>query len=155
MTVPTVEQIDAYEATATKLEASIKGLSDEQLLQRPTPEEWSIHEVILHLPDSETFVYERLRRVLAEERPTLHAFAESLWAQNLEYRRQDYRLALALFKAQRGANAALLRQLPAETWLRRGVHTENGEMSLYDIFTTYLRHGEVHLRQIEQIKEQL
>lgn len=155
MTVPTVEQIDAYEATATKLEASIQGLSDEQLLQRPTPEEWSIHEVILHLPDSETFVYERLRRVLAEERPTLHAFAESLWAQNLEYRLQDYRLALALFKAQREANAALLRQLSAAAWLRTGVHTENGEMSLYDIFTTYLRHGEVHLRQIEQIKEQL
>ena len=123
-------------------------------MQRPTPDEWSIHEVILHLPDSETFVYERLRRVLAEERPTLQAFAESLWAQNLEYRRQDYRLALALFKAQRAANAALLRHLPDEAWLRMGVHTENGEMSLYDIFTTYLRHGEVHLRQIEQIKEQ-
>jgi hypothetical protein len=155
MPIPTTEQIAAYETIPAKIEVSIKGLSDKQLLQRPTPEDWSIHEVILHLPDSETFVYERLRRVLAEERPILHAFAESLWAQNLEYRRQDYRLALALFKAQREANAALLRQLPTEAWQRMGVHTENGEMSLYDIFTTYLRHGEVHFRQIEQIKEQL
>ncbi len=155
MPVPTVEQIAAYETTPAKIAETIRGLSDEQILRRPTPQEWSIHEVILHLPDSETFVYERLRRTIAEERPMLHAYSESVWAEKLDYRQQDYHLALALFTAQRLASAALLRQQPDETWQRVGIHSENGAMSLYEIFMAYLRHGQTHLQQIEQLKEQL
>jgi hypothetical protein len=58
-------------------------------------------------------------------------------------------------KLLRQTSAALLRQLPAETWERTGLHTTNGEMSLYSIFQTYLQHGEAHLRQIEDVKRRL
>ena len=53
------------------------------------------------------------------------------------------------------AAAALLRALPASAWERTGFHTELGEISLSDVFTTFLAHAEAHLRQIEQLKQSL
>lgn len=155
MPVPTPEQLAAYESAPGQIAAAIEGLSKEQLMQTPAPGEWSIHEVLIHLPDSEIFGYERVRKVLAEDMPTLYAYDEEVWARNLLYRAQDRRAALELFRALRHSTAALLRMLPAEAWERRGMHTERGEVSLYDVFHLYLSHGAIHLRQIEQIKQSL
>lgn len=155
MPVPTPEQIDAYEAAPAQFAAAIEGLSGTQLMHVAAPGDWCIHEVLIHLPDSETFGYERLRKVIAEDKPVLAAYDEAVWAAHLNYLASDYRLALALFDAQRRSSAALLRSLPASAWERTGIHTERGEMSLYDVFNLYLSHGNIHLRQIEEIKQSL
>src|SRR5258708_6379229 len=151
MPIPTSAQIDAFESAPSRIAAAIEGLSEKHLLFQPGSDSWSIHEVIQHLPDSETFVYERIRRIVAEDKPTLQAFPEALWAERLWYRTQNMRLALDLFRAQRLTTAALLRILPDSAWERTGIHTERGEMSVYDIFVTYLNHAEAHLEQIKQI----
>ncbi len=155
MTVPSSAQIDAYESAPAKIASAIEGLSEERLLFSPAQGEWSIHEVLVHLPDSEIFVYERMRRILAEDHPVLQAFSEEMWASNLDYRNQDAQLALDLFRAICRSNAAFMRTLPSSAWKRTGSHTERGEMSLFDIFTTFLGHGEIHLKQIEQVKQSL
>jgi len=155
MTVPTLAQIAAYESAPAHIAAAIEGLNSEQLRYKPVPDEWSIHEVVVHLPDSEIFMYERMRRIIAEDHPTLQAFSEVIWASNLGYHSQDARLAIDLFRAMRLSNAALLRALPASAWERTGNHTERGEISLSDVFTTFLVHAEAHLRQIEQLKQSL
>lgn len=155
MPVPTSEQIQEYESTPDQIATAIEGLSEEQLQQRPAADEWSIREVLVHLGDSEIFVYERIHRILADDNPVLQAFDEEAWAKNLNYRAQNPHLALNLFRALRQSNAALLRTLPAQAWERTGRHTERGDMSLYDVFTTYLRHGNIHLGQIEEIKKTL
>jgi uncharacterized damage-inducible protein DinB len=155
MPVPTAEQIQEYEATPEKIAAAIEGLHEGQLQQRPASDDWSIREVLVHLGDSEIFVYERFRRILADDKPVLQAFNEEAWAKNLNYREQNPDLALNLFRALRQSNAALLRALPTQAWERTGRHTERGDMSLYDVFTTYLRHGNIHLEQIEQVKKTL
>lgn len=155
MPVPTPEQIDQYESAPLQFATAIEGLSEEQVSRAPAPGEWSIHEVLVHLPDSETFAYERVRRILAEEQPTLHAFSEEIWAARLAYPTQDARLALDLFRALRRSNAALFRALSAKQWERSGNHSERGSMSLYDVFMTFLRHGQAHLEQVEQAKRSL
>ncbi len=155
MPVPTPEQIDQYESVSAQLVSAIEGLSEEQLRHVPAPGEWSIHEVLVHLPDSEVFAYERVRRILAEEQPTLHAFSEETWAARLDYRAQNARIALDVFRALRRSNGALFRVLAAEQWERTGNHTERGSMSLYDVFMTFLRHGQAHLEQVEEAKRSL
>jgi hypothetical protein len=154
MPVPTLEQINDYETTPARVGAAIEGLSETQMLYSPKYDEWCIHEIVLHLPDSETFAYERMRRTIAEEKPLLQVYPEAMWAQKLFYQKQDYRLALNLFTLQRQATGALLRALPPKVWERTGVHSENGEMDLYALFITYLNHGNTHLAQIEQRKQQ-
>ena len=155
MPVPTIEQINLYEETPSLVISVIEGLSEPQLHQSPAPGEWSIHEIVIHLGDSETFGYERLRKTLAEDKPALQVYNEDAWARNLSYHQQERHLALALFFAQRRSTAALLRLLPSEAWERTAMHPERGEISLYDIFTIYLEHGTLHLAQIEHVKQSL
>jgi hypothetical protein len=155
MPTPAPEQFQAYATIHERIAAVIGGLTPEQMQIIPTSGEWSIHQILIHLPDSEAVGYERIRRVIAEERPTLQDYDEDAWTRNLHYHQQDPQMALTLFKLLRQTGAALLRHLPAETWERIGLHTTNGEMSLYSIFQTYLLHGETHLRQIEEVKRRL
>jgi len=60
-----------------------------------------------------------------------------------------------LFTALRASSAALLRLLPAEAWERTSLHPEQGKMSVYDIFNLYAEHGDIHLHQIERLKQSL
>ena len=155
MPAPTVDQINAFEGVPSRIISIIEGLDEAQMHFVPAPGEWSIHEVVIHLGDSETFGFERLRKTIAEHKPTLQVYDEDAWARNLSYQRQERHLALALFSAQRRSTAALLRMLPAETWERTAIHPERGEINLYDIFTIYLEHGDIHLAQIEHTKHSL
>jgi hypothetical protein len=155
MPIPTSDQFHIYATIHERIAAAIDGLTSAQLQMIPVEGEWSIQQILIHLPDSEAVGYERIRRIIAEESPTLHSYDEDAWARNLHYQQQDPHLALELFKLLRQSSAALLRQLPAATWERTGLHTENGPMSLYTVFQTYLNHGEIHLQQIERIKQRL
>ena len=155
MPAPTIEQINLFEETPSLVISVIEGLSESQVQQSPAPGEWSIHEIVIHLGDSETFGYERLRTTLAEDKPVLPIYDEDAWARKLKYHQQERHLALALFFAQRRSTAALLRMLSPEAWERTAMHPERGEISLYDIFITYLEHGNIHLAQIEHVKQSL
>lgn len=155
MARPTPEQLDAYETTPSRIAVAIEGLSEADLRSIPGADEWSIQEVLIHLPDSEAVGFTRFRKTIAEDMPTLPLYDEAAWAKNLAYATQDRDLALKLFTLMRHSSAALLRLLPVEAWERTGIHPERGVITLYDIFTMYLEHGRIHLEQIETLKKAL
>ncbi|HXR65982.1 MAG TPA: DinB family protein [Ktedonobacteraceae bacterium] len=155
MSLPTSEQFHTYATIHAQIAAAIAELTSAQLQVSPTPGEWSIQQILVHLADSEVIGYERIRRVIAEDHPLLQPYDEEAWGNNLHYHQQDPQFALELFRLLRQANAELLHLLPAEAWERVGLHTENGEMSLYTIFQTYHNHGIAHLQQIENTRQQL
>jgi DinB superfamily len=155
MPVATTEQINAYEEVPSQLIAALEGLNDGQMQYISAIGEWSIHEIVIHLADSEVIGHMRIRKTIAEPGSTLPAYDEEIWAGKLSYRLQEPALAIELFRALRASTAALLRALPAEPWQRTSLHPERGEMSLYDVFVLYLEHGEIHLQQIERIKQKL
>ncbi|WP_371865708.1 DinB family protein [Dictyobacter kobayashii] len=134
---------------------AIEELTEEQLQQTPIEGEWSIHEVLIHLADSESVGFWRIRKTLAEKDSILAVYDEDIWSKTLFYREQDYHLALRLFAALRTSSGALLELIPPESWELTSVHAERGRLSLYDIFQTYVEHGEIHLQQIEKLKQAL
>ena len=153
MSIPTAEQINAYEQCPERIVAAIADLDETQLQFVPAIGEWNIHEVVIHLADAETLGYWRIRRALAEQRTELPSYNEEVWTSQLSYRIQDRTLALQLFTALRASTAALLRLLPADAWSRIALHAERGEVSVLDLFNIYAEHGEGHLQQIEQLKQ--
>jgi uncharacterized damage-inducible protein DinB len=155
MSLPTSEQFHTYATIHAQIAAAVAGLTSAQLQALPAPGEWSIQQILVHLADSEVIGYERIRRVIAEDHPRLQPYNEEAWGNNLHYHQQDPQFALELFRLLRQASAELLRLLPAEAWERVGLHTENGEMSLYTIFQTYHNHGIAHLQQIENTRQRL
>lgn len=155
MPMPTSEEFHIYATFPEQIAAAVAELTPEQLLAIPAPGSWSVQQVLIHLADSEVIGYERLRRIIAEDYPPLQPYDEEAWGNNLYYHQQDPQLALALFSLLRQASAALLKQLPADTWERKGLHAANGEIDLYASFLAYLNHGKSHLQQIEQALQQI
>ena len=68
---------------------------------KPTASEWSIHEIILHLADSETNAAQRARLLASEPGRTVMAYDQDKWAINLNYQDQDVEDALKLIKIVR------------------------------------------------------
>jgi hypothetical protein len=155
MPVPTSEQINAYEEAPPRVVAAIEDLSEAEMQYIPAIGEWSIQEIVIHLADSEAVGYWRIRKTIAEAGSILPVYDEEAWARKLSYRIQDRDLAITLFRALRASNAALFRLLPSETWERTSIHPERGEMSLFALFNLFLQHAEIHLQQIERIKQSL
>ena len=153
MTAATLEQFEAYSSIPTRIAHAIEGLSEQQKQHRPVEGEWNIHDVVIHLADSETVGFWRLRKTLAERGLCWLSMMKMLANKTLFYRQQDELLALRLFADLRDSSAALLKFIPDEAWELTSIHAEQGKMSVYDYFQIYIEHGENHLRQIECIKQ--
>jgi hypothetical protein len=117
---------------------------------KPSPNAWSIHEILIHLPDSETNSFGRFRAAIAQPNATIFAYDQDEWARKLDYHAQDPLLALDLLKNLRALTSALLRRQPLHVWAQTIVHPENGIMSLDDLLITYARHIPDHIAQMRE-----
>lgn len=132
---------------------AITGAAGSELDYSPGPGRWSIRQILCHLADSEIVGYERFRRTIAEENPTLVAYDEKAWARNLDYGRRKISQALETFRRIRGENYELLKSLPEQAFRRTATHTEHGTITLLDLLRIYAEHAENHVRQLQAVRE--
>jgi uncharacterized damage-inducible protein DinB len=144
--------IDDYVAGGQRLRAAVAGLSDEQLKRRPADGSWSIQQIVIHLCDSDLVASDRMKRVIAEERPLLMGYDESKFAERLQCDVQSVEDAVTLFEVNRRQTGRILRALPDEAFDRWGVHNERGKVTLLELLTGYIGHLEHHLRFINRKK---
>src|SRR4029077_8745490 len=81
--------IEHYQAGSDKLRRAVAGLSREQLQARPGPGAWSIQEVIVHLADSDAISIDRMKRIVAEDNPSLLYADETAYNDKLHPHEQD------------------------------------------------------------------
>ncbi len=120
---------------------------------RPAEDEWSIHEIVIHIADSEANSYIRCRRFLAEPGEALMAYDEMRWARELNYHDQDPEDALELFRWLRKRSYDLIKTAPQEVWSRECFHPEDGVITMEDWLNTYLRHIPDHIAQMRVVYE--
>ena len=72
-------KIDSYGKAYNLLIESLERFSREMWQYRPAEDQWSIHEIVVHIADSEANSYVRCRRFLAEPGETLMAYDEMRW----------------------------------------------------------------------------
>lgn len=140
--------IDDYEAGSERLAAAIVGLDRADLLAVPIPKTWSIQQIVLHLMDSDLVGSDRIKRMIAMQRPTLMGYDESAFASQLGYERMDVQRAIEMFRLNRAMTAAILRGLPDEAFQRVGLHSERGEVQLGPYVAEYSEHLDYHLEFI-------
>lgn len=146
--------IAQYAAGFREVSDALAGITTSELDARLAPDDWTPREIVHHLADSEMEGAMRLRRLLAEERPTLVGYDQEAFARRLAY---DRPIAAALIALQgaRETTAELLRRLTAEDWQREGEHTEYGRYTLDDWLRIYAAHAHEHAEQIRRIREAL
>jgi hypothetical protein len=110
------------------------------------PGEWTLRQLIAHLVDSDLNGAERMKRVIAEENPTLMAYDESAWMASLDYSHAPIDEAVAIFMANRRWMTRILKTLPDEAFARKGMHSETGPVTLAALLAKYVGHLDHHLR---------
>src|SRR6516164_3149576 len=103
--------LDLLEATPGILRGLMTELTEEDARWKPTPERFSVAEVLAHLSHSERHCYRmRLDRFLAETRPEFESDDAQMYLDL--YRGADPEEAFDQFEDQREDNLELLRALP-------------------------------------------
>lgn len=137
--------------TVKKLERLIKGVPAAKLRKRPTPEQWSVTEILAHMADAEIVGAFRMRFILGAPGSAIVAFDQDSWAKSLNYAKRDARKSLALFRAVREGNLAMLKSLKPEQWQHFGMHSERGKETIERVVLMFAGHDVNHTRQIEKI----
>lgn len=110
---------------------------------------WSIHEIIVHIADSEANSYVRCRKAIVEPGAQVMAYDEEGWARALDYHASSPDDALELFMWLRRKSFKLIESLPDALWANTMQHPENGTMTLDDWLDVYARHIPEHISQMQ------
>lgn len=143
-------KIESYGHAYTRLVEALKEFPKEMWSFKPSPDDWSIHELIVHVADSEANSFARCRRLIAEPGSAVLGYDEAQWAKALRYSEQSTGDALELFKWLRLASYKLIRDLPESVWSNTIGHSENGTMTFDDWLDVYERHIPEHIDQMRR-----
>ena len=145
--------IAQIEAAPRLLRQAVAGLTPSQLDTKY--KNWTIRQIVHHLPDSHVNSYIRFKWALTEETPTIKAYHEGLWADLSDARTGDIGPALALMEGLHQRWVQLLRSLRAEQFSRSFLHAETGKLvSLSSALASYAWHGKHHTAQISWLRKQ-
>lgn len=119
---------------------------------KPTPEKWSVRQIVCHLADTQIVIAMRIRLILAENNPTLGAFDQDAWANNLDYGKRKISQAIETFRKLRAEDYELMKDLPESAFERTGMHVERGQLTLGGIVEQQAAHVENHVKQIQAVR---
>jgi hypothetical protein len=147
--------IERFAAGGRELREAVAGLTRADLLATPGPGDWAIQQLVIHLADSDAIALDRMKRVLAEDNPTLLYADESAYVRELFCEEQDVEDAVLLFEVGRRQLARVLRKLPDAAFERAGTHSKRGRVTLGGLVAEYVEHLEHHLRFLHAKRERL
>ena len=146
------EKIEEYGHGFELFSTALTGIPHEAWVFKPAPGEWSVHEVIVHMADSESIGAFRLRKLVVEPGDTLTAYDEAKWAEVLDYQNQSVDDALQIFKLMRGTTHRLLKTLSEPVFMHSVVHPAYEEPYTFDEWLNiYTRHIPEHIEHLNKI----
>jgi len=145
------EKIEQYRQGYGLLGAALTEVPKEAWDFKPAPTEWSVHEIIVHMADSESMAALRARKLIVEPGSTLMGYEEAKWADALQYRKQNIDEALQIIKLVRSTTYNLLKSLPDEVFTHSVTHPEYTEPYTFEKWLTiYSNHIPDHIEQIKK-----
>lgn len=145
--------VDSFGRAPFLLSAALRQFPKKMWLYKPLSERWSIHEIILHLADSEANSYVRCRRFIAEPGTAVFKIDAARWAGSLGYFHQSTREALEVIRRLRKMTYQLLVTLPDSVWLNTVEHPRDGRITLEQWVQLQERHIPHHLDQMKSNHE--
>ena len=148
------EKIEQYGRGFNLLMAALAEVPKEAWDLRPEPNEWSVHEIVVHMADSESMSALQVRKLIVEPGSTLMGYEEAKWANALSYKKQNVDDALQIIKLARQTTYHLLKTLPDEVFTHSVTHPEFSEPYTFERWLNiYARHIPDHIEQIKKTVE--
>ena len=143
------EKIELYGRGFDMLVEVLKDIPREMWSFKPAHAEWSIHEVIIHLADSETNAALRARKLIVEPGGALMGYDQDAWVTALVYREQDIHDALEVTRLARKTTFELLKKQPEEVFEHIVIHPEySAPYTFENWLNIYSAHIPGHIEQI-------
>lgn len=144
------EKIELYRKGFDLLVAALAEIPLEAWKFKPAAQEWSIHEVIIHLGDSETNAALRARKLAVEPGGLLMGYDQDQWAVALNYHDQNTDDALQVTKFARKTTYNWLKTLADEVFTHSVRHPEYDEPYTFEQWINiYSAHIPGHIEQIK------
>ncbi len=116
---------------------------------KPTSRDWNIHEIIIHLADSEAVSALRLRKMVVEPGTPFMTYDETQWADVLAYRDQNIEDALQSVKFTRLTTSSIQKSLADEVFSHTSLRADNSEPLTIDRWLAiYSNHIPNHINQM-------
>lgn len=150
--MPTDQQqayIDTIRAFPAQLDALLATITEAELDNRITPEEWCPRQIVHHLADSHTRALLMLKNVIFENKPVMVAWKQAEFAETADYK-SPIDLSVQIIHGIHPRIVALLESIDDEQWKCLGIHLVRGEMTLEDLAALYAWHGNNHTAQINK-----
>lgn len=142
--------LERLEDSAAQISEAVKKLSPEELNRVPKQGEWSLHEALAHLRDTEVQVFAyRIGRILKEaDVPTVASFNQEEWSAAHYSPREPIETILKEFRAGRRKLVNQLRLTTDKDWARYAIHPEYGNIPIEYIALHTYNHTLEHLQQL-------
>ena len=122
----------------------------EVLTKSMGPGEWSAHQVLQHLADTEMVYGVRIRMIVTQERPSIVGYDQDAWGSRFKDLDESGQQTFLRWRVLREANLRLLGSLTNDEWSRVGNHSERGEESIRSMVALLAGHDRAHLDQIKR-----
>jgi hypothetical protein len=144
------KMLESFGRSPALLSAALREFPRKMWLYKPVGDRWSIHEIILHLADSEAGAYILCRHFIAQPGSAPVEFDPARWADSLGYFHQSTREALEIIRRLRRMTYQLLVTLPDPVWSHTIVQSTPGEIRLERWVELQEQHIPHHLAQMRE-----
>lgn len=153
----TIQQVlSALEDQPEAIAQLTGGLPRARLHGAPSPETWSVNDVLAHLRSCSDMWGRYIATIVSEDHPTIRAMNPTTWIKSTNYRELDFAPSFRAFLRQRAELLDLLRRLPEAAWSRTATVTGAGrprERTVMEYATWLANHERTHVRQIGRLVE--
>ena len=137
---------------AETIRALVNGVSQTEAQIRPTPDSWSILEVVCHLYDEEVNDFRpRLDVILNHPDQEFAPNDPQVWITERKYNEQDLGVMLGKFLAEREKSLEWVKGLTNSNW-EASYTTPWRTMNAGDMFTSWAAHDILHMRQLVELR---
>ena len=140
------------------IQTLVVGVTPEQARVKPSPDAWSVLEVVCHLCDEEREDFrQHLDLILHRPDQPWPQIDPQGWVTARRYNERDLAASLDDFLQERGRSLAWLKALPAPDWDTSVVLTfspseEKHRISAGDMLAAWVAHDNLHMRQLMELR---
>jgi uncharacterized damage-inducible protein DinB len=130
----------------------LMGISQEEARIRPTPDAWSVLEVVCHLYDLEREDFrEHLDFILHRQDEEYHVIDPQAWVKERHYNEQDFQAMQDNFFAERRKSLQWLKGLDDPDW-NITYTSQYGSVSAGQMLSCWIAHDNLHIRQLVELR---
>lgn len=149
---PSFKSKEAVMAIAVAAPASLNsmlcGLDSKTWSSTPSPDDWTLTELICHLRDTEREIHHMQIKLFNEQdEPFIPRPDTSVWASQRDYLHENGGVALKEFNDARCETIQMLKDIPADAWERKARHAIFGPTSFMEVTRFITDHDRMHVQQ--------